>query len=44
MNTKMKKMTAVIALTILSAFIHTAFAEEPYKGVLITEKTLEGYA
>ncbi len=44
MKTKMKKMTAVIALTILAAFIHPAFAEETYKGVMITEKTLEGYA
>ena len=44
MNTKMKKMTAVIALTLLAAFIHPAFAEEQTKGVLITEKTLEGYA
>jgi len=44
MNTKMKKMTSVIALTLLAAFIHTAFAEEPTKGVLITEKNLEGYA
>jgi hypothetical protein len=44
MNTKMKKMIAAIALTLLAACIHPAFAEEPYKGVLITEKTLAGYA
>ena len=44
MNTKMKKMMAVIAFTLLAAFIHPVFADEQTKGVLITEKNLEGYA
>ncbi|OGR27212.1 MAG: hypothetical protein A2277_04380 [Desulfobacterales bacterium RIFOXYA12_FULL_46_15] len=44
MSTKMKKMIAVIAVTLLAAFVHPAFAGEQYKGLLIAEKTLEGYA
>ena len=44
MNTSLKKITTMMALILLTAFIHPAFAEEQYKGALITEKTLEGYA
>src|SRR3989339_272729 len=44
MNTKMRKMMAVIALTLLAAFIHPAFAEDQYKGVMITEKSVGGYS
>lgn len=44
MNTRMKKMIAAITLTLLAVFIHPVFAEDQYKGVMITEKTLEGYA
>ncbi len=44
MNSKTKKTISVIALFLLAAFYAPAFAEEPYKGVLIIEKTVEGYA
>jgi len=44
MNTKMKQMIAVITLTLLAAFIHPAFSEDQTKGILITEKTMDGYS
>ena len=44
MNTSLKKITTMMALILLTAFIHPAFAGEQYKGLLIAEKTLEGYA
>lgn len=44
MNTNLTKITATIALILLTALIHPAFAQDqPDKGLLIAEKTLEGY-
>jgi len=44
MHTNLKKITATIALILLTALIHPAFAQDqPEKGLLIAEKTLEGY-
>jgi len=45
MNTNLKKMIPMIALILLAALIHPAFAQDqPEKGLLITEKMLEGYS
>jgi hypothetical protein len=44
MNTNYKKITVISVLIILTALIHPAFAQDqPEKGLLIAEKTLEGY-
>ena len=44
MNTNLTKITAMAALILLTALIHPAFAQDqPDKGLLIAEKTLEGY-
>ncbi len=44
MNTNLTKITATMALILLSALLHPAFAQDHLdKGLLIAEKTLEGY-
>lgn len=45
MNTIFKKINLMAALILLTALIHPAFAQDqPDKGLLVAEKTLEGYA
>lgn len=43
MNTKIKQLSAVIACGFLFTLVHPVFAQDQYKGALITEKILEGY-